>query len=623
MHHRLQATLAPGAFRRRAAAIAVASVLAPAGLAHAIEIDTGNPDLSVRWDNTVRYNLGVRTEKQDGAILANPNFDDGNRNFGKNSIVTNRGDVLSEMDVVFRKQYGFRVSGAGWYDYAYGSLDNTSAATSNTLKDGLPVAGELSNYTKRFAKGPSGEILDAFAFANFDVGNVPVSIKAGQHTVYWGDSFLLGGAIHGVSYGQNPLDIWKGFATPGTEAKELFRPRGGLTIQAQPAPELSVAGQWFYNWQAVRIPESGSYLTINDALNSGADSFIVGVNPFAAAFPGSPALLRAWRGTDIQPKKNSASLGEWGLSSRWSPAWLDGTLGFYARNTSDTIPQLMATPGLVANVPAATCSAIGGQPLPGNACIANKDATTLADLQKYGKWGTYNTAYGEDIKIYGITLSKSIAGLSIGAELSRRTNMPLQSDAVSVVPAPLVAAVPGSIATSAVPASGTPGALGDTWHGLVNVFNVFPKTMFFDTATVVGEFTWMQWSKVTQNEAVFKGRGSYTAIDKVSKNYYGLAINFTPTWFQVFPGVDIVAPVTWSQGIKGNAAVAFGGNDGSGNWSAGVGADILQRYRVDLKYSSYYGDYAQGPTGAMTVANGANASLSDRGWVSLTFKTTF
>jgi len=25
----------------------------------------------------------------------------------------------------------------------------------------------------------------------------------------------------------------------------------------------------------------------------------------------------------------------------------------------------------------------------------------------------------------------------------------------------------------------------------------------------------------------------------------------------------------------------------------------------------------------MTVPNGANASLSDRGWVSLTFKTTF
>ncbi len=611
------------ASRRRFLAIAVAAALTPAGAAFAIEFDTGNSDIAVRWDNTVRYNLGQRVQAQDPAILASPNYDDGDRNFSKNAIVTNRLDVLSELDVIFRRTYGFRVSGAGWADQAYRGLDNHNDATSNTLVNGKPVAGALSPYTERFAKGPSGEILDAFTFANFDAAGVPVSIKAGQHTVYWGDSFLLGGAIHGVSYGQNPLDIWKGFSTPGTEAKELFRPRGGLTVQAQATPELSVAAQWFYNWQAVRIPEAGSYLTIQDAINYGGQSFITGANPFAATVPGSPALLRLWRGTDIQPKTNSSNLGDWGLSARWSPAWLDGTLGFYARNTTDTVPQLMATQGVVPGVPAAACSAIGGQALPGNLCLANRNATTLADLQQYGKLGTYNTAYGTDIKIYGITLSKSIAGMSIGAELSARQNMPLQSEAVAVLPAPLVPLVPGSIATDAVPTSGTPGALGTTYHGVLNVFNVIPKTFLFDTAQVIAEATWMQWAKVTQNAAVFKGRDSYTGIDKVSKNYFGLAINFTPTWFQVWPGVDLYAPMTWSQGLSGNAAIAFGGNKGAGNWSAGIGADILQRYRVDLRYNGYYGDYATSAAGALTVPNGASASLSDRGWVSLTFKTTF
>ena len=149
------------------------------------------------------------------------------------------------------------MSAAGWYDDAYDNLDNTNNATANTLVDGLPVAGVLSPYTKRYAKGLSGEFLDAFVFANFDVGDVPVNVKAGQHTVYWGDSLLLGGAIHGISYAQNPLDVWKGFATPGTEAKELFRPRGGITLQAQPTHDLSVAGQWFYNWQADRISGVG------------------------------------------------------------------------------------------------------------------------------------------------------------------------------------------------------------------------------------------------------------------------------------------------------------------------------------------------------------------------------
>jgi len=55
----------------------------------------------------------------------------------------------------------------------------------------------------------------------FDVGNAPLNIKVGQTTVYWGESLLLGGVIHGVSYSQNPIEIWKGLATPGAEAKEL------------------------------------------------------------------------------------------------------------------------------------------------------------------------------------------------------------------------------------------------------------------------------------------------------------------------------------------------------------------------------------------------------------------
>ena len=617
--------------RRALLSVAVSAALGAAMPATAFEIDTGNPDVTMRWDNTVRYNLGIRAQSQNSQILGNPNYDDGDRNFSKGSVVTNRFDLLSEFDFIYQRKYGFRASYAAWYDFAYQSLDNTNTATSNTLVDGLPVAGVLSPPTKRYSKGFSGEWLDAFVFANFDAGDVPVNVKAGQHTVFWGDSLLLGGAVHSVSYAQNSLDLQKGFMTPGSEAKELFRPRGGITLQAQPNSELSVAGQWFYAWQAARIPESGSYLTIQDALNFGADSLIVGPNPFAASVPGSPTLLRAWRAPDIKPPNWSGSLGDFGVSARWSPSWLDGTLGFYGRNATDIVPQVLLTPGLASGVPAALCTGIGGQPLPGNNCIINKDATTLADLQKYGKFGTYNTAYGDNIHIYGVTLAKEIGGISWAGEFSYRQNMPLQSKLVTVLP-PALAALPanaGSIATTAVPSSGTPGALGDTYHGLINGINIFPKTALFDTATLQGELTWMQWAKVTQNPAVFKGGSSYvnpdgsTPIDKVSRNFVGLAINFTPTWFQVFPGVDLSAPLTWAQGLSGNAAVALGGNKDAGNWSAGVAADIYQKYKVQLSYNGFYGNYSTTPTGAMDVPNGIPASLSDRGWVSLTFKTTF
>lgn len=610
--------------RRAAVAIAVGAA-AGALPAHAFEIPVANEDFAIRWDNTVRYNLGVRAQGQDNAILQNPNYDDGDRNFSNGALVANRFDVLSEFDLVWQKKYGFRVSAALWWDPAYNSLDNTSVATSNTLDaNGLPTLG-LSPYTKRYAKGASGEMLDWFAFANVDLGSMPFNVKVGQHTVYWGESLLLGGAIHGVSYSQNSLDVWKGLATPGAEAKELFRPRGGITAQLQATPDLSFAAQWFYNWQAVRYPESGSYLTVNDALNFGGQSLIVGPNPFAAAIPGAPALLRAFNVGTIGPSRY-ANTGDFGLAARWSPQWLDGTLGFYYRNATDIQPQLLLTSGFVPlsqQLSPAVCNAIGGQVAFNAVCIVNRNATTQQDLATKGKYGTYETAYGDNIHILGITLSKNIAGVSIGAELSYRQNMPLLSDPVVVLPAPLVASTPGAIAVGAIPSRGTPGALGDTMHGLVNGIWIAPKTPLWDTATLQGELVWMQWLRVTQNEAVFKGRSGYAQIDRPDKNFFGLGINFTPTWFQVFPGVDMLAPLSWSQGISGNSAVTSGGNDGTGNYSVGLALDVYQKYRFDLRYTGYYGDYSTLASGAMNIPNGVSAALSDRGFVSLTFKTTF
>ena len=43
-------------------------------------------------------------------------------------------------------------------------------ATANTLVNGVPTAGVLSNYTSRYAKGPSGEPLDAFVFGSATFG---------------------------------------------------------------------------------------------------------------------------------------------------------------------------------------------------------------------------------------------------------------------------------------------------------------------------------------------------------------------------------------------------------------------------------------------------------------------
>ncbi|MDM0082892.1 DUF1302 domain-containing protein [Variovorax sp. J31P179] len=604
---------APASIRRLSAVTTAA--LAPFAIvpaSHAMEIDTGNPDVVLRWDNTLRYNLGQRTQSQDKAILGNPNFDDGDRNFNNHSLIANRLDLLSELDLVVDKKYGFRVSGTAWADPAYNNLDNRNNATANTLSFGVPTAGILSPYTSRYAKGPSGELLDAFVFGNTDIGETNVGLRLGKHTVYWGESLLGGGAVNGISYGQYSLDLWKALATPGIEAKELYRPRNSATLQVQPTAELSLSAQTFFDWESARYPESGSYLTVNDALLHGGESLIAG--------PGQ-RLLQA---TNSEPNKT----GDFGLAARWSPEWLDGTAGLYGRRTADIQPQLALLPAVAAGVPAAACSRAGLRPVGPSTCYINPGAATLPQIQA-GYVGQYQAFYGRDIDIYGVSLAKNVAGLSLGAELSYRRNMPLQSVPVQVLPAPLVNPATGAISLAQLSQLGgdTPGARGDTMHGVFNLLGTVSKTPLFDSATWNAELVWSHWLSVSQNPGAFKGSDAYRAnpanVDAVSKDYFGLGLNFTPTWYQVYPGVDLSMPLSWSGGISGNSAVLTGGNKNAGSFGIGIAADVQSKYNFALRYVGFYGDYSTTPTGAMNVPNGTYASLSDRGHVLLTFKTTF
>ena len=252
-----------------------------------------------------------------------------------------------------------------------------------------------------------------------------------------------------------------------------------------------------------------------------------------------------------------------------------------------------------------------------------------------GTIGQYAAAYADDIKVYGLSLSKNILGVSFGADLNYRENMPLLSDPVNVLPAslaPLAAVLPpGSL--FAPPERGETGAArGSTWHGVFNGFMTFGDTPLWDAANLIVELAWNRWDSVDEGAAVFKGRDNYMSVgpngtlvtpaDKVTKDFYGLAVNFTPTHYQLFPGADVSLPISWSQGISGNSAVLLGGNEDAGSYSVGVAVDLYSKYRFDLKYVDFLGDTTTNPAGMITSNGGANSLLTDRGFVVFTFKTT-
>ena len=593
--------------------IAMMSTMAGSN-SYALEIPVSNEDINIRLDSTIRYNYAHRVEAQDEALLKNPNFDDGNRNFDK-GMVSNRLDVLSELDVVYKNKHGVRVSAAGWYDDVYNQdFDNQFVATSNHLENGKPAFG-VPNFVERYYQGPSGEILDAFVFTNVELAEMPINIKAGRHTVYWGESLLFSGALHGVSYGQAAVDAAKGFAVPGAEVKELFRPLNQVSAQIRIKSDLSLAMQYFFDWERYRLPDSGTYLGFNDALHESGESLIVVTQT---------GLRRFVRGADSAP----SGKGDMGLALRWSPEFLDGTVGFYARRLSDKLPQLHVRPALSTTLPAANCSALGFTPLAATTCYINPSAASGADLAA-GSIGTYHLAYADEIDLLGLSLAKGIGGVSVGVDLSYRKNMPLFSDTVTILPTKLAAS--SKTAINYIPTDGeTGGARGDTLHGVVNLLGLVGATPAWNQLTWATELTWNRWQKVTQNEGVFKGRDNYSVpvdgmpstLDKVSKDFFGIAASVTPMWYQVLPAVDIYVPLSMAVGLSGNSAVSLGGNEKSGTYSLGVGADIQQRYRVDLKYTDFVGEYQKNAAGVVAISNGNPTQLKDRGMVTLTFKTT-
>jgi len=545
--------------RRLAAGI---GMLAVASSAHAVELNTGIPDVDARWDNTLLYNLAVRAQGRNPLIANDAVADEGDYRFNTGEVVSDRLDLLSELDVSYQKRTGFRVSGAGWYDAAYGSH---SSSNPNPPLSGIPSYPNLqyTGHVKRFFH-QGGELLDAFAFGNFELGQIPVSVKAGRDTVYWGESLLLNGALNGIAYSQMPIDLQRGFAIPGVEAKELFLPLTNLSVQSQLTSNLSVFGQYFLQWQSYRYPEGGTYLGPVDFVFDGP------VRQFL-----SPKLGFAQRGGDVKPN----STGEWALGTRWSPAFLDATVGLYYRHYADKLPQVLLTHAAPAN------------------------------------GSVYNLIYPGHIDLWGLSFAKEVAGVSVGAELSYRRNTPLNSTVLGVA-----GTLPGS--------GDTPGARGNTLHGVLNFVGIINKTPVFDTATWTVELTGSQYEKVSSGQKLFYAVNNPACAGKdkwdgcSTRNYLGAAANFTPTWFQVLPNVDLLAPLSYSRGLSGNAATVFAGNEANGSYSGGLGADVDQRYRFDLKYTGFFGQVKSNGT-AVTAQNGFTTLLKDRGFVSLTFKTTF
>lgn len=565
---------APALFAQSTLVAAIA--LACGSAAMATEIDVGNPDVKIRWDNTVRYNLGMRAEAQDSRILRGIPYDESDAKFGKHDLVTNRLDLLSEFDLNYKNAFGARVSASAWYDKAYDDHGVTSPAGGVTSYFGNQYNGKVS----RYVNGPSGEILDAFVWGNLNLGVVPVNVKLGRHSIVWGEGLLLG--AHAVSYSQAPIDGQKAVSSPGIETKEVFLPVNQLSFKAQVTSDLTLAGQYALEWKPTRAPNGGTYLM-------GADTL---PNVDRLHIAGTFAALNA---EALTPKQR----GNWGLSARLNVEPINSTVGLYYRQFNDYNPetglQFLSFSG----------------PLP----------------------SSFRFDYPKDVKLIGASFARAIGPVSFGSEISYRKNGHLNSKSTYSNYAGMDIQNTGARGdTLHAVVNGVyllpKTALWDTGSLVAELAFSRLQKVTANQALYRGEGNMVAGPGGAL--ACTRAGTTNTPGDKSdacsTRNFLQMAVNFTPQYLGILPSWDLDLPMTINYGIKGVAPSGSGGFEGLLSWSVGAKMTYQSKHEFSLRYSDSRAPSKYNVAGNTLIGGGASGSAigaTDRGWLVFTYKTSF
>jgi hypothetical protein len=539
-----------------------AALVACANQALAFEIETGNPDFSLRWDNTVKYSAAWRVKDRSSKLSEGQvarNQDDGDRAFGK-GLISNRVDILSELDMGYR-DFGARVSAAGWYDTEYqNDNDNGNPARANQRS----VAYDEFTDDTRHLHGGDGEILDAFVYWNGELADRALSVRLGRHGLVWGESLFFG--ANGIAGGMAPVDVVKAVSVPNTQFKEITRPVNQISATYQLTDDVSLGAFYQLQWEETRLPGAGSYFSVSDTIGEGNERLIVG-DPFPDFLGGNPDSPAAFfHGKDKKAKDS----GQGGLQLRITDDTVE--YGLYAIQYHDKSPKLYLKP-------------------------------SAAPEFSTGKVGEYYWVYPEDIRALGASFITTVGEYSFAGEASMRWNMPLVSNGQTVL-----------AGMDADNDNDPLYAVGRTAHVNLNMMASFGPNFIAQESGLVAEVAWNRLLKVTDNRNALDPNATDDGI--------GLKLVYTPTYRQVMPGIDLSVPVGVSYFPMGKSAVVGSfGPDKGGDVNIGVSATYLDRVTFGLTYTHYYGPEDTNLNSASQF--NYKQSLKDRDYVAFSVKTTF
>lgn len=454
--------------------LATAASMALAAPALAVEFGNPTTGISGSWDTTISYGSVWRTQGQNSGVICTSNggrsrscnYDDGILNYDTGQV-SNVFKVLSEIQADY-KNFGAFVRASYFYDTEADETKRTSLTSD--AKDQVE-----QNF----------DLLDAFVYGRFDIGDMPAEIRVGKQVVSWGEGTFFPSGMGSLNY----FDVTK-LRGAAVNLKEGLQPQEQVYFSISPTENTTFEAFYQWDWDDTEPDPVGSWFSTNDFAVDGIprqDPLMLGFGAwsdqgtdwrplggfFDPSFQHIPYISRGENTPDDD--------GQYGVAFRYfMPNLLGGTeIGLYYANYHSRLPVLSGVTGTqegygnaLGALAAAQATALGlasglsfdaavaqgtvagvgaagsnggditAQELNswatvgGNTYLGGGDVTSLAlnlAVDQLGKTSGYFREFPEDIEIYGLSFSTDVFGLAWQGEYTYKVDTPLQLDDVELL----------------------------------------------------------------------------------------------------------------------------------------------------------------------------------------------
>lgn len=601
------------------------SLVCVAASTSAADFQWGRLDGQVTSSLSIGSSISTANPNKD--LIRSASGDDGRRNYRSGDVFSKLFKGTHDMELRYGNS-GVFLRGTYWYDYA---LRDEGQRFKNVVDSGRP----------RNARSAGAELLDAFLYHSYSIGNQPGSIRLGRQVINWGESTFIQGGLNVI----NPINA-AAMRRPGSEIKEGLRPVNMLYGMQNLNDNLSAEAFYQLEWDQTIMDNCGTFFASNDTLPEGCDELYVGGD-----FSGNANMQQALSsfGVNLDPQgvqmrraadRDARDSGQWGVAVRWFVPTVDTEFGFFAANYHSRRPynSSVASPYLT-NISFAPelCSNLGIGLGDCGAFLNSASGQQIAGVLRLGTAG-YFAEYPEDIRMYGLTFATTLrSGTSLQGELSYRPNLPLQLNGTDMVQAALNDPSRSPLVVNGVlnPVDGSVSSgyrRKEVTQLQIGAAHSFTRIAGADSLVLVGEVG-MNW--VGGLEGRFGpryGRHGTFGQGELADNSICIANSQTPqhcnnkgfitrhswgyqgraalNYIDALAGIDLRPSLSWSHGVKGyGPSEAAGFSEGARAISVALSASFDNTYSASLSYTNFMdGDYS---------------TQGDRDFISATFGLTF